>query len=260
MYMLVFHIKVNEINKKAIEIEQNEEGGVQNELDDILSDIYLLGTDDSIQTEDVIVKINNLAIQGSGNDTFESEAIKDLVELKERLLLYDDFLQLKSDLKDFLDENLKAVEEIDIEDETAKSEWIDKRNTDFNTFCTLINDLQETAEYAAYREVESGGEAAEPDGEASESISVSEKVWDANAVSEKAMKMQRDLLGELTDFERAFNYFSYGYPMMAFFSAFVAVFFDLGSFLTGCFLYMAEFFEVRVDKEEIGGKEESGDT
>lgn len=56
---------------------------------------------------------------------------------------------------------------------------------------------------------------------------------------------QRDLLGNLTNFEKAFNYFKYKFPVMAYFSAFIAVFFDLGSFFTGCFLYATEYFDIK---------------
>jgi len=67
--------------------------------------------------------------------------------------------------------------------------------------------------------------------------------YDVNIVLNEASILQRDLLGELTDFEKAFNYFKYQFPVMAYFSAFIAVFFDLGAFFTGCFLYVTEYFE-----------------
>lgn len=62
---------------------------------------------------------------------------------------------------------------------------------------------------------------------------------------------QRDLLGNLTDFEKAVNYFKYKFPVMAYFSAFIAVFFDLGSFFTGCFLYATEYFDIKEKVKKV---------
>lgn len=61
-------------------------------------------------------------------------------------------------------------------------------------------------------------------------------------------KMQRNYLGNLSDFEKAFLFMDSWFPMMSFFSAFVAVFFDLGSFFTGCFLYASKY----IDRENKG--------
>ena len=62
---------------------------------------------------------------------------------------------------------------------------------------------------------------------------------------------QRDLLGNLTDFEKAVNYFKYKFPVMAYFSAFIAVFFDLGSLFTGCFLYATEYFDIKEKVKKV---------
>ena len=70
-----------------------------------------------------------------------------------------------------------------------------------------------------------------------------------NEVLERSTEVQRDLLGELTEFEKAFNYFKYRFPIMAFFSAFIAVFFDLGAFFTGCFLYATEYFNIKKEND-----------
>ena len=38
---------------------------------------------------------------------------------------------------------------------------------------------------------------------------------------------------------------------MAYFSAFIAVFFDLGSFFTGCFLYATEYFDIKEKVKKV---------
>lgn len=66
----------------------------------------------------------------------------------------------------------------------------------------------------------------------------------------EASILRHDLLGNITDFECAFNFFKYDFTTMVFFSAFIAAFFDLGAFLTGCFLYGMEHFKHQVGKKE----------
>ena len=41
---------------------------------------------------------------------------------------------------------------------------------------------------------------------------------------------------------------------MAYFSAFIAVFFDLGSFFTGCFLYATEYFVIKEKAKNVNKK------
>lgn len=50
------------------------------------------------------------------------------------------------------------------------------------------------------------------------------------------------------------NYFKYKFPVMAYFSAFIAVFFDLGSFFTGCFLYATEYFDIKEKAKNVNKK------
>lgn len=212
--------EIKKIEQKAMEIVQSTETGTYEELDDILSDIYLLGADEEIHTEDLIKKINNLTIEGSNNNALSSNEILNLVSLKDTLLLYEDYLQLQTNLDMFIEEQ-KVIYQIDIGNDEDKKAWMNSRNRDFNSFCIYINELPDMSVYMD-----------------------SYEATEFEDVLEKAFIMQRDLLGNLTDFEKAFNFFNYGFPMMAYFSAFVAVFFDLGAFFTGCFLYIAEYFDV----------------
>ena len=69
---------------------------------------------------------------------------------------------------------------------------------------------------------------------------------DVNAEAGKAIQLQRKLLSELTDIEQAISYFDNeyaGYRKMAVFSALIAVFFDLGGFVMGCWMFLLEYFK-----------------
>lgn len=64
-------------------------------------------------------------------------------------------------------------------------------------------------------------------------------------IPSKAIQMQRILFAELTDVERAINYFGKeytGYRKMAVFSVVMAVFFDLGAFISGNLVMLIEYF------------------
>lgn len=138
--------------------------------------------------------------------------------------------------------------------------WKEKRNRDFYTFYSCVKKLPNI------KGIEEGDGKDENLGIASGGMSES-RVYSINKTEGKiesyedidgtkgemgnygdievikaAEILQRDLLGELTDFEKALNYFKYEFPVMAFFAAGVAVFFDLSAFFTGCFLYATEYF------------------
>lgn len=74
----------------------------------------------------------------------------------------------------------------------------------------------------------------------------------ADDVLDEASTLQRDFLGELTDFENAIIYLKYDYRMMAVFSAFIALFWDLGTFFVGCFLCYSEMFKVKKRSSSSG--------
>lgn len=198
-------------------------------LDEILRKIYLLGMDETVDVKDLTNQIADLAVQASANGGLDSEGILEIVELQDDLTAYQDYLDLKAGLQNFQNNNLRKVYQIsqgehqEVSEDSSyvivtKDEWKSQRNKDFYIFLELLEHLPDV-------DIESDFNSAE-------------------LVANTGV-MQRDLLGELTDFERAFNYFKYDFKAMAFFSAFVAVFFDLGAFLTGCFLFCTEFFQTK---------------
>lgn len=124
--------------------------------------------------------------------------------------------------------------------ELTEKEWAEERNEDFFQFIGYLKSLPDVT-------------AIEPENDTTKSKSANSKNTDANSSSkenfdsdkvlEETSVMQRNFLGNLTMFERAFNYFLYDYKMMVFFSAFIAVYLDLSAFLVGCFLYFTEIFK-----------------
>lgn len=226
---------VAEIETTAENIENEEQDKNLDELNEILSDIYLLGIDKNSKVDDLMKKVNNLAIDASKNDDFSSEIIQDIISLRNAMMLYDNYLELQEQLDTYIKNNLTIIYQLDKGDEAAEQRWNNARNNDFNTLFVYINSLPNVSAYDA------------PD-----SISPS---YDSDEIREKISIVQRDLLGNLTDFEKAFNYFKYEFRVMAYFSALVAVYFDLGAFLVGCFLYLSEYFDVKEDDSKKESEE-----
>lgn len=69
-------------------------------------------------------------------------------------------------------------------------------------------------------------------------------------VLQSAYIINRDLLENISGFEKAINYFKYNFSLMAVFSLAMALFMDVASFLTGGFMFAASFFE-GVKKEKV---------
>lgn len=91
--------------------------------------------------------------------------------------------------------------------------WRTERNADFYTFFELIHSLPAPSE------------GMEP------------SAYDVDAVFQSVSALRRNLIGDYTVFERAIGYLRSDYKLMAIVSAFIALLFDLSSFLIGCFLY-----------------------
>lgn len=133
----------------------------------------------------------------------------------------------------------------------SEEEWKEQRNNDFYEFYTYVKSLPDVENVIVSKE--------DPNEEAATSEEL-EKYNDTE-VLEIISLLQRDLLGEITNVEKAFNYFKYTFPKMAYFSLFIAIFFDLGAFFAGGFLYVTEFFLMGKKKKckRKGGSEETCD-
>ena len=198
-------------------IDDTSKSTAQKKLDSILSNIYLLGTDNNITLESIIVDITTQAGILAKNDGFSSEEISNFMDLKNNLEKYKDYLDLSGKLDEFRNDRANHIYEIT--DKNSMSFWIKSRDEDFKILFSYLRTFGNQEEIKKALDIGTG--------------------------------YQRDLLGKLTDFEKAFNYFKYEFPLMACFSLFVAVFFDLGAFFTGCFLYCTDFFTSGNELEKI---------
>lgn len=229
------------INEISGQIIGSLDTSSDNELDEILSQIYLLDVADQTNIDELVKKVSDLAISVSKRNNSDSHAIENIVLIKNELNDYSQYLKLKKELLEFENKNIQKTYIIRTDDtkkireennEIIYTDWRNQRNNDFTLFCTYVKSLPDVSSY----------------------VQVDKEEYMADNVLDVATTHQRDLLGDLTEFEKAFNYFKYKYPVMAYFSAFIAIFFDLGSFFTGCFLYATEYFQtkpIRSKKEEI---------
>ena len=223
-------------------------------------------TDKNVKTSDKKKNASN-----SASDTTKqknsSANTKELTEKKWAEERNEDFFEFIGYLK-----SLPDITAIDIEDDNITSESKESENTDSNNSSddsqntnknyntteasqnTNSNNSSDNSEDTDANGSSNNSKDTETNN-SSDNTTVWEKIfsdntntnfkeiYDSDKVLEKTSTMQRNFLGNLTMFERAFNYFLYDYKMMAFFSAFIAIYLDLSAFLVGCFLYFTEIFK-----------------
>lgn len=223
-------------------------------------------TDKNVKTSDKKKNTSN-----SASDTTKqknsSANTKELTEKKWAEERNEDFFEFIGYLK-----SLPDITAIDIEDDNITSESKESENTDSNNSSddsqntnknyntteasqnTNSNNSSDNSEDTDANGSSNNSKDTETNN-SSDNTTVWEKIfsdntntnfkeiYDSDKVLEKTSTMQRNFLGNLTMFERAFNYFLYDYKMMAFFSAFIAIYLDLSAFLVGCFLYFTEIFK-----------------
>lgn len=152
---------------------------------------------------------------------------------------YNIYIELKQALENFNETAIKKVYVVVSSEENEKAvgdlsyiteaKWMSVRN---ENFYALENSIALLPEY--------------PDMENSQLANSFEENTDKiSKIPSKAIQMQRILFAELTDVERAINYFGKeytGYRKMAVFSVVMAVFFDLGAFISGNLVMLIEYF------------------
>lgn len=230
------------------------------EIESLQKKIYILNTNYNIDDPDaakkdvneIINRLSNILVICTNNDILSNNTIAEILELEGLITEYQTYIELADQIEKYTDTKLAITYNItEIADETpvlsgavvntTYDAWISVREQDFLQFFSLLKKLP-----------------SEPDPEESTNPKESWAATDDSPVKEsekyhypdvlyEANVMRRDLLGKITDFERAFSYFKYDFTAMAFFSAFIAVFFDLGAFLTGCFMYGIRHFEKKDD-------------
>lgn len=170
--------------------------------------------------------------------TIDEEKLNDLAKFIEAFNDFTKYAELKKQMDDFINDNLSITYYIKGENDTdapvsagklvvvSEAEWTKERKEDFTKFISCLKLL--------------------PDVEAhKEKYNESALVRDyyPEQVLQSAYTMNRDLLENISGFEKAINYFKYDFSLMAVFSLAMALFLDVASFLTGGFMFAANFFK-----------------
>lgn len=207
--------RINEIQIKA-EVSNTQEDA-KNDLNDLLEDV------DS----------------WTASQNLTSQTVEKIRAFCEDLKEYRKYIELKQTLESFNESAIKKIYVIVSSEENEKTvgdlsyiteaKWISVRN---ENFYTLENSIALLPEYPAMEDSQLANSSEENTAKISE-------------IPSKAVQMQRILFAELTDVERAINYFGKeytGYRKMAVFSVVMAVFFDLGAFISGNLVMLIEYF------------------
>ncbi len=228
-----------------------------NEIEEIQKKIYTLNTtrtnDATKDAEKIIKRLSDILVTYSNSDVLSQDTAKDIVKLESLVKEYQTYIDLANQIETYTVENLSltynitedAVNDLKTTGSVVNvtyNNWISLRDQDFLEFLSLLKKLpaEPTQDISQGHNVEEL-EGNYPGGMDNSRYRTEDVIYEASI-------LRRDLLGDITDFERAFNYFKYDFTTMVFFSAFIAVFFDLGAFLTGCFIYGMEHFKYKMSK------------
>ena len=178
-------------------------------------------------------------------NTDEEEKLKNLAEFIETFNDFAKYAELKKIIDNFIEDDLSITYYIKSENETdapmsdgklkvvSEADWTKERKEDFIKFISYIKLLPDVE---AHKE------------KYNESALVRD--YKPEQVLQSAYIINRDLLENISGFEKAINYFKYDFSLMAVFSLAMALFMDVASFLTGGFMFAASFFE-GVKKEKV---------
>lgn len=225
---------------------------VTDQIKAIRRQIYLLNPqqpDLDSATQDIVGSLSELLDRLSKSDAVSTESVALLTSLVERISQYGKSLKLSNHIQGFLEIDLGKMYSFAENEEGSEDEWRSVRDDDFREFLSMLHDLPDPSSLdETYRgKYKKGGEEK------------GEEYRDTANVLKETESIRRDLLGNLTVFEESLTYFKYDFRKMAIFSAFVAIFLDLGAFLTGCFLYSARHIQpgkAEVSQEEPGTEPE----
>lgn len=177
--------------------------------------------------------------------TIDEEKLKNLAEFVEAFNDFSEYLELKKQIDDFINDDLSITYYIKGKNETdapvsdgklkvvSEADWTQERKEDFTKFISFLKLL--------------------PDVEAHEekyNASTLLRDYEPEQVLQTAYIVNRDLLENISGFEKAINYFKYDFSLMAVFSLAMALFLDIASFLTGGFMFAASFFK-GIKKEKV---------
>lgn len=242
-------------NNTAIQMDNQQSQSTQNSSNDA-----------SIQTpEDILKRINEIQIKAEINSTqneakndldnllveidawtvskdLEARTIEKIRKFCEHLKEYRKYIELKQTLEKFNEDAIKKVYIVVSSEEeektvgnllyTTKAKWLSARNEAFYTLESSVTLLPNISDIE---------------------VSTSKDNSKISAIPGEAIRMQRILFSELTNVEQAINYFGSeyaGYRKMAFFSVAMAVFFDLGAFISGNLVMLIQYFEKDLPRDE----------
>lgn len=164
-----------------------------------------------------------------------SERVESVQNFCENLKEYRKYIELEQGLEQFNNEAVGTIYVVISDEDEEKSvgnvsyvkedKWIAARNDAFYALESGVSLLPN-----------------EPVGTEAEESTVDNKITE---IPSEAIRLQKLLFAELTDVERAINYFEKeytGYREMAVFSVVMAVFFDLGAFISGNLVMLIEYF------------------
>lgn len=180
--------------------------------------------------------------------TIDEKELKDLAEFMEVFNDFAKYAELKKQIDDFINDDLSITYYIKDKNETdapvsdgklkvvSEADWTQERKEDFTKFISCLKLLPDVeAHKEKYNE------------------SALMRDYEPEEVLQFAYTINRDLLENISGFEKAVNYFKYDFSLMAVFSLAMALFLDVASFLTGGFMFAASFFKgTRKEKVPTG--------
>lgn len=225
-------------NSNNTSIQTAEE--ILKRINEIQLEAEISGTQDAAKNDldDLLLEIDAWTL----SKNLSSQSIEKIREFCEHLKEYRKYIELKQTLEKFNEDAIKKVYIVvsSEEDEktvgnllyTTKAKWLSSRNEAFYTLESSITLLPNISDIE---------------------VSTSKDNSKISAIPGEAIRMQRILFSELTNVEQAINYFGSeyaGYRKMAFFSVAMAVFFDLGAFISGNLVMLIQYFEKDLPGDE----------
>lgn len=183
--------------------------------------------------------------------TINDESLQNLAEFIEAFDDFTKYAELRKQIEDFINNDLSITYYIKDKDEVdapvsdgklhvvSEADWIKERKEDFTKFISYLKLLPDVETHK-------------------EKYGVTALVhnYKPEQVLQSAYTMNRDLLENISGFEKAINYFKYDFSLMAVFSLAMAFFLDIASFLTGGFMFAASFFK-GIKKEKVSNDNDS---
>lgn len=219
-------------NSNNTSIQTAEE--ILKRINEIQLEAEVSGTQDAAKNDldDLLLEIDAWTL----SKNLSSQSIEKIREFCEHLKEYRKYIELKQTLEKFNEDAIKKVYIVVSSEEeektvgnllyTTKAKWLSARNEAFYTLESSITLLPNISDIE---------------------VSTSKDNSKISAIPGEAIRMQRILFSELTNVEQAINYFGSeyaGYRKMAFFSVAMAVFFDLGAFISGNLVMLIQYFEI----------------